>query len=71
MAVVYSVTIEGYLYALDAKTGKGFWRYDIGRKEGGSLSEVRNISSIAVGDGLVYVGSTSGEVYALRDLPVR
>ena len=69
--VVYSVTIEGYLYALDAKTGKGFWRYDIGRKEGGSSSEVRNISSIAVGDGLVYVGSTSGEVYALRDLPVR
>jgi outer membrane protein assembly factor BamB len=46
---------DGFLYALDAATGRGKWRVETGGR-------IR--SSPAVSDGMVYVGSLDGSVYA-------
>jgi outer membrane protein assembly factor BamB len=46
---------DGFLYALDAATGRGKWRVETGGR-------IR--SSPAVSDGMVFVGSLDGSVYA-------
>lgn len=47
---------DGFVYALDARTGKTVWRHRTGGR-------VR--SSPAVADGIVFVGSADGVLYAL------
>jgi outer membrane protein assembly factor BamB len=62
---------DGVLYALNAKTGAKLWSYPIGGccKESAPaqayLQHIRE-SSPAVADGVVYVGSWDGTVYALN-----
>lgn len=53
---VYVGSDDGYFYALDMRTGRPTWRYATG--------DVRNSASLA--DGLLYVGSLSGMIYAFN-----
>jgi len=53
--VVYVGGDNGNIYALNASTGAKLWHYTTG----GAV-----ISSSAVANGMVYVGSTEGKVYA-------
>lgn len=55
--LVFFGCFDGHLYALDANTGDERWKF----KTGGKI-----ISSPWVGDGVIYVSSTDGKVYALR-----
>ena len=54
--VVYVGSRDGYVYALDTRTGGVRWSYE-------TSGEV--YSSPAVVEGVVYVGSNDGHVYAL------
>jgi len=54
---VYFGSADGFIYAVEAKSGKGLWKYK-------TLGRVR--SSPAVTDGVVYVGSMDGNLYALE-----
>jgi outer membrane protein assembly factor BamB len=67
--VVYVGSYDGSLYAIDFSSGKLIWRYDT---KGRSLNsadfgyDVRSIlSSPAVSDGVVYVGSRDACLYAV------
>ena len=67
--VVYVASFDGSLYAIDINSGKQVWRYDT---EGRSLNlakfgfDRRSIlSSPAVSDGVVYVGSRDSHFYAV------
>lgn len=53
---VYFGSTDGFIYAVEAKSGKGLWKYK-------TLGRVR--SSPAVTDGVVYVGSMDGNLYAV------
>lgn len=53
---VYVGSDDGYFYALDMRTGRPTWRYTTG--------EVRSSASLA--NGLLYVGSLSGTIYAFN-----
>lgn len=53
--VVYVGSNDGYVYALNAGTGRRLWRYRTG---------LGVYSSPAVSDGAVYVGSDIGKIYA-------
>jgi outer membrane protein assembly factor BamB len=58
--VLYSMAAEkpgGLLYALDAATGQLIWHYP---------TDAELISFPLVADGLVYVTTTDGHVYAVR-----
>jgi outer membrane protein assembly factor BamB len=62
---------DGVLYALNAKTGSKLWSYPIGGccKESAptpAYLQHTSESSPAVADGVVYVGSWDGTVYALN-----
>ena len=50
-------SFDGNVYGLDAKTGSEQWRF-----------RARNdvFSSPVIGDGVVYIGSDDGHVYALE-----
>ncbi|NLE07814.1 MAG: PQQ-binding-like beta-propeller repeat protein, partial [Dehalococcoidales bacterium] len=48
---------DGALYAVDASTGELRWKYQTGS---------RVTSSPAVVDGVVYVGSEDGKIYAIE-----
>ncbi|MFA6032346.1 MAG: PQQ-binding-like beta-propeller repeat protein [Myxococcota bacterium] len=54
--VIYIGNIDGFVYAVDAKSGKLKWRY----KTGDAVT-----SSPAVEGGVVYVGSNDNNIYAL------
>lgn len=66
---VYAASFDGSVYALDLGTGKQRWRFDTeGRQlESGKYGyDRRSIqSSPAVVDGVVYVGSRDGKLYAI------
>jgi outer membrane protein assembly factor BamB len=55
--VVYIGSHNGYVYALDARTGAKLWEY---------LTDGHVASSPAVGDGVVFIGSENGTMYALK-----
>ena len=55
--IVYFGSADGYLYALDAKSGKLKWRFK---------TEGEVYSSPAVADGTVYFGSADNYLYALE-----
>ena len=55
--IVYFESHDGYLYALDAKTGVEKWKFNVGAFTSGP----------AVSDGLIYVGSSDGYLYAIKD----
>ena len=52
----YLGDLAGYLYAIDAVTGKEKWQFETG----GSVQ-----SSPAVSNGVVYVGDYDGNLYAI------
>ena len=67
--VVYAGSFDGSLYAIDFNSGKVIWRYDT---KGRSLNPARFpfdrqaiLSSPAVADGVVYVGSRDANLYAV------
>jgi outer membrane protein assembly factor BamB len=51
---------KGLLYALDSKTGKEKWRFCL-EEEGDSVS-----ASPAIADGVLYLRSNHGYLYAIR-----
>jgi hypothetical protein len=53
--VVYFGSLNYKMYALDAKTGTLLWSY---------ATDYWIVTSPAVADGMVYVGSNDGHVYA-------
>lgn len=55
--IVYFTSLDGYLYALDARTGWVFWRFRMGKG---------SISSPAIMDDDVYVGSADGNIYCVE-----
>ncbi len=59
--VVYVISCNGTFYALNAYNGTNLWSYSISDIQSGVLS------SVAVVDGIAYVGSNSG-LYAFGDL---
>ena len=67
--IVYVASYDGSLYAIDFNSGRQVWRYD---SKGRSLNssdfgfDRRSIlSSPALGDGIVYVGSRDSHLYAV------
>ena len=54
--VVYIGSENGYLYALDGRTGRQRWRLE---------TDGDIVSSPAVAAGVVYVGSDDSQVYAV------
>ncbi len=74
--LVYFASDDGYLYAINAQDGQKVWSTDIGnfiereiREDLGNSPAPTGYdyvqSSPVVADGIVYVGSTDGKVYAL------
>lgn len=55
--LVYFGADDGYVYALDAETGKIEWQYRTGAPV---------MSGLAVADGFIFAGNTRGEIVALR-----
>jgi outer membrane protein assembly factor BamB len=55
--IVYIADLSGFLYALDAETGKHFWTYDAFSAIWGSAYAV---------DGKVYLGDEDGDVVVLK-----
>ncbi|MBM3957104.1 MAG: PQQ-like beta-propeller repeat protein, partial [Gemmatimonadetes bacterium] len=55
--IVYFGSWDGFLYALDAKSGQPVWGHETGN---------RIFSSPALAGGVVYIGSTDGYTYALE-----
>jgi outer membrane protein assembly factor BamB len=53
--VVYIGSEDDHVYALNAKTGRKLWRYAAGSGVG---------TSPVVANGMMYVGSDGGKVYA-------
>jgi eukaryotic-like serine/threonine-protein kinase len=67
---VYLTSDDNYLYAVDAQRGKEVWRFDLGKalRPRGSLESNEwdySISSPAVMDGTVFVGSANDNFYAV------
>lgn len=58
--VVYIADLTGYVYCLDAKTGKRFWVYDTKSSIWGSCYYA---------DGKVYLGNEDGDVFVFRHDP--
>lgn len=59
-------TVPPAVYALNAKTGATIWRYDSGGGRGGTPGQGAPArEGVAVGDGLVFVGSSTGHAVAL------
>jgi outer membrane protein assembly factor BamB len=68
---VYFASDDGYLYALEAETGQEQWRLDIGNAAVQRLLPANDYnwdylaSSPAVADGMIYIGSADGFLYAV------
>ena len=56
---LYVVNNSAILYAIDAKTGKVYWQYSLGRVGKGSPT--------VTADGVIYVGEQNGVFHILRD----
>jgi outer membrane protein assembly factor BamB len=54
--ILYAADLSGYLYALDAETGKDYWKHDVFAAVWGSP---------LVADGKVYLGDEDGDVVVL------
>ncbi len=55
--IVYIASLDGNVYAINAKTGVEIWSYSIGSQ---------TFSSPAVANNLVYIGSDDHTIYALN-----
>ena len=55
--VVYFGSSDGYIYAVNANTGKQIWDFQ---------TAYRNISSPAVANGMVYTGADDGNIYCIN-----
>ena len=55
--ILYAADLSGYLYALDAKTGKHHWTHDVFAAIWGSPF---------VADGKVYLGDEDGDIVVLK-----
>jgi outer membrane protein assembly factor BamB len=66
--VVYYVPEEDKLFALNATSGAEIWNYSapMGNRSQGNLYNVNVDSSPAVVDGIVYLGSDEGNLYAFN-----
>jgi outer membrane protein assembly factor BamB len=66
--VVYYVPEEDNLFALNATSGAEIWNYSapMGNRSQGNLYNVNVDSSPAVVDGIVYLGSDEGNLYAFN-----
>ncbi len=56
---VYFVDNSANLYALDARTGRQYWQYELGRVGKGS--------PVVTADGVIYVGEQNGVFHILKD----
>ncbi len=77
--LLYFTSDDGYLYALETGNGRQAWQVDIGnfsqnekRQNPGTSTDPRGFdyyqSSPIIVDGMIYVGSADGKVYALDAL---
>jgi eukaryotic-like serine/threonine-protein kinase len=55
--VVYFTSMDGYLYALDAKTGWSIWRFKMDKG---------SVVSPAFADGIVFFGAADGNIYGVE-----
>jgi len=55
--VLYIAELQGYVHALDARTGKKYWQYDLKGALWGST---------IVADGKVYAATESGDLFAFK-----
>ncbi len=58
--ICYISELEGYLHALDAKTGKKYWQFDLHASVYGSPYYA---------DGKIFIGTEDGELFILRHDP--
>ena len=63
-AVFFGSVDDSKIYAVNAKTGQQIWNYSI--DDGVIPSEMGVISSPAIADGVLYIGSSDKNVYALN-----
>lgn len=63
-STIYIPTMSGRMYSLDAATGAEFWHTPPDEKEFGF--SIRRSSSPSAGMGLIYQGTATGDVRALR-----
>jgi outer membrane protein assembly factor BamB/tRNA A-37 threonylcarbamoyl transferase component Bud32 len=55
--VVYFTSMDGYLYALDAKTGWSIWRFKMDKG---------SVVSPTFADGIIFCGSADGNIYGIE-----
>jgi eukaryotic-like serine/threonine-protein kinase len=55
--VVYFTSMDGYLYALDAKTGWSIWRFKMDKG---------SVVSPTFADGIIFCGSADGNIYGVE-----
>ena len=58
--VVYTASQNGYVYALDARSGACYWKFDV------SIDILGTISSPVVADGVVYIGGGAPKIFAIN-----
>lgn len=54
---IYLGSMDKYIYAIDAKTGKGIWRFK---------TNLPILTAPIVSDNMIYVASEDGAIYALK-----
>jgi outer membrane protein assembly factor BamB len=59
---------SGTIYALDTSNGAEQWRFETREVMFGDYTRVGTNASPAVVDGLVYVATAPGDVYALKEV---
>jgi outer membrane protein assembly factor BamB len=64
---IYFGSLDGIIYALDAKTGALAWNFTTGKNELFSDPILNGVfSSASIANGIVYIGSNDKNVYALN-----
>ena len=63
-AVFFGSVDDSKIYAVNAKTGQQIWNYSI--EDGVIPSEMGVISSPAIADGVLYIGNSDKNIYALN-----
>ena len=59
MDAVASFEVLNDLYAINARNGEVFWKYDLGRVSKGS--------PVVTADGVIYIGEVNGTFHILKD----